>query len=328
MQVTELLGSLRIVGGPTQLVGLLGDLVEHAIDRRPVIAEVGGPLLHLLACGQRRHRRADPVEGPAVRADTGFGAVIPVLGDRRSPFVGLDPLPLAVHVGRRPCDRVAEDMWMAADDLGCDRRLDVGQVEDAGLGRQLRVQDDLEPQVAELTGELRSSRRPRARRRPRTPPRGGACAATCGSARDPTGSHPAGAAGRRSRASPTAPPRPAPVRPAPGTASRPGRRHRATRPSRHRDRRTDRPDGRPGRAAAGATADRARRARAARERRGTTVTVSGAQDPKRDDQQRARRLDRGADERLARDDLEAVRRIESPAKSRLRDERVEHPPSR
>ena len=33
--------------------------------------------------------------------------------------------------------------------------LDVGQVEDTGLGRQLGVEDDLEQQVAELLGELR-----------------------------------------------------------------------------------------------------------------------------------------------------------------------------
>ena len=49
---------------------------------------------------------------------------------------------------------VAEDVRVAADDLGGDRGLDVGQVEDAGLGGQLGVEDDLEQQVAELAGEL------------------------------------------------------------------------------------------------------------------------------------------------------------------------------
>ena len=43
---------------------------------------------------------------------------------------------------------------MAADDLGRDRRLDVGQVEDARLGGELGVEDDLQPQVAELAGQL------------------------------------------------------------------------------------------------------------------------------------------------------------------------------
>jgi len=56
--------------------------------------------------------------------------------------------------GRGPRDGVAEDVRMTPDDLRCDRRLDVGQVEDTRLGRQLRVQDDLEPQVAELERQI------------------------------------------------------------------------------------------------------------------------------------------------------------------------------
>ena len=44
---------------------------------------------------------------------------------------------------------------MAADDLRGDRGLDVGEVEDAFLRRELGVQDDLQPQVAELAGQLR-----------------------------------------------------------------------------------------------------------------------------------------------------------------------------
>ncbi len=43
---------------------------------------------------------------------------------------------------------------MTADDLGRDGRLDIGQVEDAGLGGELGVEDDLEQQVAELAGQL------------------------------------------------------------------------------------------------------------------------------------------------------------------------------
>ena len=49
---------------------------------------------------------------------------------------------------------VAEDVGMAADDLAADRLLDVGQVEDAGLGRQLGVEDDLQVEVAELAGQV------------------------------------------------------------------------------------------------------------------------------------------------------------------------------
>jgi hypothetical protein len=46
--------------------------------------------------------------------------------------------------------------------LVADRRLDVGQVEHAGLGRELGVEDDLEQQVAELLGELRRGAPPSA----------------------------------------------------------------------------------------------------------------------------------------------------------------------
>ena len=46
-------------------------------------------------------------------------------------------------------------MGVAADDLRAIARLDVGQVEDSGFGRQLGMEDDLEQQVAELPGELR-----------------------------------------------------------------------------------------------------------------------------------------------------------------------------
>ena len=43
--------------------------------------------------------------------------------------------------------------------LDGDRRPDVGHVEHAGLGRELRVEDDLEQQVAELARELRGRAR-------------------------------------------------------------------------------------------------------------------------------------------------------------------------
>ena len=68
-------------------------------------------------------------------------------------LVGLDPFPLPVHVRCGPRLRVAEDVGMAAHDLGRDRRLDVGQVEDPGLGGQLGVEHDLEEEVTELAGQ-------------------------------------------------------------------------------------------------------------------------------------------------------------------------------
>ena len=71
----------------------------------------------------------------------------------------LDPLPLAVDVRRGARLGLAEHVRMAPDDLRRDRGLDVGQVEHAGLGGELRVEHDLQPQVAELAGELRRGTR-------------------------------------------------------------------------------------------------------------------------------------------------------------------------
>ena len=54
--------------------------------------------------------------------------------------------------------RVAEDVRVAAHDLGADRALDVREVEDVLLGGELRVEHDLEQQVAELAGQRRVHR--------------------------------------------------------------------------------------------------------------------------------------------------------------------------
>ena len=150
--------SARAAGalGGGELAQLLGHLGEDPVDAGPVVAEVGGALLHLLAGREGGHGTAHPVEGALRR-----GRRLPVGRGRgrrrrlRGPLGLLDPLPLAVHVRRRADLRVAEDVGVAADDLAGDRGLDVGQVEDAGLRGQLGVEDDLEPEVAELGGQLR-----------------------------------------------------------------------------------------------------------------------------------------------------------------------------
>ena len=69
----------------------------------------------------------------------------------RSPALML--LPVADHLVGGAGRHVAEDVRMAPHDLGEDAPLDVREVEDAGLGAVLRVQHDLEQQVAELLGE-------------------------------------------------------------------------------------------------------------------------------------------------------------------------------
>ena len=69
-QVAQLLGAVGVGVGLDELADLLADLVQHAVDRRPVIAEVRGALLHLLARGERRQRAADAVEGALRRGAT------------------------------------------------------------------------------------------------------------------------------------------------------------------------------------------------------------------------------------------------------------------
>ena len=73
--------------------------------------------------------------------------------------------------------RVREHVRMAAHDLGHHRGLHVREVEDARLRGVLRVEHDLEQQVAQLLGEVRRGRRPPARRTPRTTPPAGTSAA-------------------------------------------------------------------------------------------------------------------------------------------------------
>ncbi len=101
---------------------------------------------------------ADPVERALRRRRSAPSSA----GRRRGlgPLVGLDPLPLAVHVGGGPRLRLAEHVRVAADDLRGDRGLDVGRSKTPGLGGQLGVEDDLEEQVAELPGERPAWRPP------------------------------------------------------------------------------------------------------------------------------------------------------------------------
>src|SRR5207237_9882073 len=62
-QVAVFLGPVGGGGGLAQLGQLLDDLVEDALDVRPLVADVRGSLLHLLACGEGRQDPADAIEG-------------------------------------------------------------------------------------------------------------------------------------------------------------------------------------------------------------------------------------------------------------------------
>ena len=196
-------------------------------------------------------------------------------------------------------------------------RLDVGEVEDAGLRGELGVEHDLEPAGRRARRPARAWRPPRARRRPRRPPRAGACAATCGSARGPTGSRRAGAAAPRSRASPTGRRRPARARPGRGRAA-PASAAAVERRDRRAVGRPEPPDRVVGRVEP--REDRERVAhRAARARPGSGTGGLGRRRAQRGGSP-AGRSGSGrdgsigrADQRLGRDDLQAVSRDRDPS---------------
>ena len=252
----------------------------------------------------------------------------PGLVGRGGPLIGLDPFPLAVDVRRGPRLGVAEHVRMAADDLRRDRGLDVGEVEHAGLGGELGVEHDLQPQVAELAGQLG---------------RGPGCERVVDLVRlleqvlaqrfvgllaVPRAAVRAGAAGRRSRASPTGR-----RGPAPGATGRGRAAPRAIRPASDPTvapsaaaEPTDRVVGRvePPDELAADRSNPARRGRAAA-RPPMRFAIAGPEHRERHEQDRPRRLDRAREQALGGDDLQPVGGIEPPAEPRLRDERVEHP---
>ena len=255
---------------------------------------------------------------------------------RLGPLVRLDPLPLAVDVAGGPRLGVAEHVGVAADDLRAEVALDVGQVEDALLRRQLGVED--RPGAAGRRAPRRApaSRRRRARRRPRRPPRGGGlrsdswvCSRSHG---QPSGS---AQAVPRSRASPTGSRRRAPGDRAEVERAGEGVRGRARRPSvalgdaEPADRMVRRVE--PAQDGERVVAARAVPARQ-RRGRGLAARRAGGSRPRRSTRSTAAgtmssgpgRLDRRPDESLGGDDLEAVGEVEAPAEARLGDERVEH----
>ncbi len=265
------------------------------------------------------------VGAPSPSAASGVGAR---LVRRLRPFRGLDPLPLAVHVGRGPRLGVAEHVRVAPDDLRGDGGLDVGEVEDAGLGRELGVQDDLEPQVAELAGEL--GRRARLERVVHLVrlleqvlaqrgvglllvPRAAVGGTQPGADR---GHRPRAGDGRLGRDRGEVE-RGVEVRLAEVRDRGAGRRSRTGRP--------DGPADTPGPARRGAVRPRG----PWRPGRGATDAPSssagaGPKHRERDDDDRTRGLERGRDEPFRGDDLEPGGGIEPEPESRLGDERVEH----
>ena len=244
---------------------------------------------------------------------------------RLRPLAGLDPLPLAVHVRGGTRLGLAEHVGMAPDDLGRDRRPDVGHVEHALLGGELRVEDDLEEEIPELTGELRrgtalervvdlvrlleqvvAQRLVRLLPVPRTavglPEAGG---------------------------DPGHPPRRGDV--GHGRDGREVQRRREVLRAQLADRRpvgeTEPSDRVLGRVQAPQDGDRIRAvaAMAARERLGNVSRIHEHAHPGGwDDEQRDRRLDRRRDESFHHDDPEPGRGVEPPAQASFSEERVQH----
>ena len=132
-----------------QLGHLLEHLVEHRGRLRPVEAHTRGPLLQLLGAQQGREGQRHTVQhaGRAPfrqRPGVALGRLL------RLPGPGL-PRGRAADIGFF----ASEDVGMAANHLLGDAARDRVEVEAAVFARHLRVEDDLEQQVAELVAERR-----------------------------------------------------------------------------------------------------------------------------------------------------------------------------
>ena len=316
-------------------------LGHDAVDRRPVVPQVGRALLHLLAGRERGHRAADPVERALRRGAIGLAAAASASAARSARLI-CSHWRLTSLGGPRL--GVAEHVRVAAHDLGADRALDVGQVEDALLGRELRVEHDLEQQVAELAGQGRAHRV--AERvvdlvglLEQVPAQGlvrllaipGAAVRLAQPPRDP-GQRPRRPSGACS----------AEHRPDVDPAAQRGLVERVDRGGVHEP---EPPDGmrRPGRARGAGRADRGRPGhgvRAAAPVRGSPVgfgsdriALTDAGRRRHDARPRTPSgarisgrlgLDRGRQQVLDGDDLEPAREVEGPAELRFVDQRVEH----
>ena len=120
-----------------QLVDLLPERGERALRRAPLEPPAGRPALHLRRARQRRQRRGD------------------VVLDRLLPagLLGLQPLPVHEHlVGAAHLD-LAEHVRVPVDQLLDQPLRHVVHVPPAVVGRDLRVERDLEQQIAELVAD-------------------------------------------------------------------------------------------------------------------------------------------------------------------------------
>src|SRR5579872_5571809 len=137
--VAKLVGDgsgILALDGDTQLFEFFVELVLDAGEVRPIEAYRARLFLHALRLQQGWQGLGDAVEQR--------------LAMRDGCFLGLDELPGFHLFLRRRNARVAEDVRMAADHLVRQRIEDVGNGELPVFRRDLRVEDDLEQQIAQL----------------------------------------------------------------------------------------------------------------------------------------------------------------------------------
>ena len=129
-------GVVRLDRG-RQLVDLLPERGERALRRTPLEPPAGRPPLHLRRARERRQRRGDVVLDRLLSAG----------------LLGLEPLPVHEHlVGAAHLD-LAEHVRVPMDQLLDQPLRHVVHVPPAVVGRDLRVERDLEQQIAELVAD-------------------------------------------------------------------------------------------------------------------------------------------------------------------------------
>ena len=120
-----------------ELAELLAHLRERPLEVGPVEAGRDRAALQLARLQERRQRRGHVVEDP-----------LPAL------LLGLDLLPALAHAPGGVRLDLAEDVRVAADELGVDGPRDLLEVAVALLLEQQREEVDLEEEVAELVEQL------------------------------------------------------------------------------------------------------------------------------------------------------------------------------
>src|SRR5690606_37322885 len=132
-KIADFFMPVGVAVGGRNLVEFLGDLVAGSLRIGPVEADARRAALELLRTKERRQGHRDA--GKRAR------------GPIRGALGRLDDFPLLAHICRRD---VTEDMRMAALHLGGNGARDIVESEQALVGGELRVKDDLEQEVTKL----------------------------------------------------------------------------------------------------------------------------------------------------------------------------------